>query len=185
MDRGMKEACVFYSLETGEFNGGWNGADAGSGALQQVPEGMGMLVVPIGAVAPDGRLSLPVIVGYFAALIDAGADKVRSMFITNTPGQMATYLEKEAEARRILAGDDAATVFLSAEAAAIGISVADLAAEVVAQADMWRPIGARIEAARRKAKIGVASAPNLGALAQAAKIDWQAVVAPVAEGAEA
>ena len=77
----------------------------------------------------------------------------------------------------MLADPAAATTFLSAEAAAIGISVADLAHEVTAQADEWRPIGARIEAARRKAKVDLAAATNLTDIAAATMIEWQAVVA--------
>lgn len=174
----MKEACVFYSLETGEFNGGWNGVDAGAGAFQQVPEGMGVLVVPLQAVAANGSLNMPLIVSYFSALVDAGADRVCSNYVTNTPSQFETYRRKEEEARRVLAGDSGPTVFLSAEASALGITVEDLAGQVVAQADAWLPMAAAIEAARRKAKVDIAEAENLAALKAATIIDWQAVVSP-------
>ncbi|MBB4858254.1 hypothetical protein HNO88_001573 [Novosphingobium chloroacetimidivorans] len=172
----MTEYYVVYDIETGAEGHRAQGPE-GAAMVQTLPEGKAAMIIPFAAFYTS-PLDLDIIKVSYAASIDADADKVRSMFITNTPGQMATYLQKEAEARRVLAGDTSDTVFLSAEAAAIGVSVADLAAEVVAQADQWRPLGAAIEAARRKAKVAVANATNLAELAAAAKIDWQEVVAP-------
>jgi hypothetical protein len=173
------EHYLLFNAETGALISVGQGP-ANTVTLQgsQLPDGVAIMQIPSQAVLALGGIDMAIIQASYAASIDADADKVRSMFITNTPGQMATYLEKEAEARRVLAGIDGETLFLSAEADAIGVSVADLAQEVVTQADTWRPIGARIEAARRKAKLDVASAPHLAALADAAKIDWQAIVSP-------
>jgi len=151
---------------------------AGSAELQQLGEGLVALVIPA-STFNSSPLNMPLIKASWAAALDVRADNVRSQFITNTPGQMATYVEKEAEARRILAGESSPIPFLSCEADAIGCDVTDLAHEVVAQADAWRIIGARIEAARRKAKLGIASAANLGELYRALQVDWSAVAAPV------
>jgi len=173
------EHYVLYNEETGDLISVGQGPE-NTTILQtsQLPQGVGIMRIPSQAALALGGIDIPIIKASYAASIDQDADKVRSMFITNTPGQMATYLEKEVEARRVLAHDDGPTIFLDAEAEALGMSVASLAMEIVAQADQWRPIGARIEAARRKAKVDVAAAPHLAALADAAKIDWQAVVAP-------
>jgi hypothetical protein len=172
------EYYVFFNLETGAATWGGKGS-VGATALQvaNLPEGAGVIQIPQQAVLPLGGVNLDVIKNSYAASIDADADKVRSRFITNTPGQMATYLEKEAEARRVLADPAASTIFLSLEAAALGIDVVELAHEVVTQADLWRPIGARIEAARRKAKVELEAAPHLAAIAAAIRIDWPAVAA--------
>jgi hypothetical protein len=171
------EYFVIYSTATGEPILHDHGPEGGA-AMQELHVGEAIMLIPRQALRPLGQVDIDVIKASYAGSIDADADKVRSMFITNTPGQMATYLQKETEARRVLAGDTSDIVFLAAEAAAIDVSVADLAAEVVAQADQWRPLGAAIEAARRRAKVEVTAAANLTELAAAAKIDWQAIVAP-------
>jgi hypothetical protein len=171
------EFYVVYDIETGAFATKGQGPD-GSAALQQLEDGFAVMVVPRQAVQtrdPSG-IDMNAIRVSYAASVDQDADKIRSMFITNTPGQIATYLAKEAEARAVLAGGSGSTTFLSAEADALGITVAELAAEVVAQADQWRPIGARIEAARRKAKVQLSEAANLTAIHDAVQIDWQAVI---------
>jgi hypothetical protein len=149
----------------------------GIAGTQKLEPGEAIMLVPSQALASPREINLDVIKASYCASVDQDADKVRSMFITNTPGQMATYLEKEAEARRVLAGDTSSTLFLSTEAAALDRPISDLAAEVIGQADQWRPIGARIEAARRKTKVALTAATNLTALAEAIKIDWPAVVA--------
>jgi hypothetical protein len=148
--------------------------------MSHLPEGTAIMQVPAKAVLPLGGVDLAMIKEHFAGGIDAAAELVRGKFVTNTPGQMATYLEKEAEARSVLTDAATPTVFLALEAAALGKDIVDLAQEVVAQADMWRPIGARIEAARRKAKTDLAAAPHLAAIAAAISIDWLAVVEPAA-----
>lgn len=171
------EAYAIYAEATGELITATLGYE-GSSQSQPLEDGWAVLVIPKQALRPLGQVDLDTVKASYAGSIDADADKVRSMFITNTPGQMATYLEKEQEARRVLAGDATPTVFLAAEAAALGTTVPQLAQEVVDQADQWRPIGARIEAARRKAKVDVAQAENLSALAAAALIDWSAIISP-------
>jgi len=166
-----------------------SGADAyrgqgpvGAAAVQSLQEGLAALVIPEAAFTSH-PLDLAAIKESYGEAIDIAADSVRSRFITNTPGQMATYIEKEAEARRVLADADTPTIFLACEAAALGMDVVDLAREVVAQADQWRQVGARIEATRRKAKTDLAGATHLGAIAVAIRIDWQSAIAPPAEAA--
>jgi hypothetical protein len=176
----VTEYYVVYDIETGQAVSRGEGP-AGVAALQQLEEGMATMVVPRQAVQRKGEVNLDAIRISFAASVDQDAGRVRSMFITDAPGQMETYVRKEAEARRVLAGDVTPTLFLATEAAAIGQDLHSLAQEVVDQADAWQPLAARIEAARRASKEQLATATNLSAIAAAIQIDWAAVVAPVAE----
>lgn len=87
-----------------------------------------------------------------------------------------TYLAKQAEAAAFLADSASWVPFLTAEAAATGTTVADLAAAVSANAEAWGTIGAAIEAVRRKAKVELEAASNLAEIAIAGAIDWAAVI---------
>lgn len=110
------------------------------------------------------------------AKIDAEAEDVRGRFITPGAGQAMTYLRKEAEAKAWLADHNAATPFLTAEAASTGTTVALLAADVAARAAAWSVIGPKIEAARLGAKKAVKAATNIGQMHAAATVNWQAVI---------
>lgn len=110
------------------------------------------------------------------AQIDADAEATRMRFITPGAGQAMTYLRKEAEAKAYLAGDPAPTPFLSAEAPARSMTLADLAAEVASRAAAWQGIGPKIEAARLAAKKAVQEATNISDMHQAAVIDWTAAL---------
>jgi hypothetical protein len=82
------------------------------------------------------------------------------------------YLKKEAEARAVVWGQSKPTPFLDAEAAATGVTVADLAALVVTKAEAWDAKAAQIEALRRAAKAAVAQADNIAAMHTAAQVNW-------------
>lgn len=110
------------------------------------------------------------------AKIDADAEAVRLRFITPGAGQAITYLWKTQEAKDFLADATTPVPILEAEAAALGKSVADLAAEVLAATQQWLVIGTKIEAARRVAKTSVGAATNVAQMHAAATIDWQAVL---------
>ena len=173
------EFYVVYNIETGALATKGQGP-VGSAAIQVLEPGFAVMIVPRQAVQttdPSG-IDMNAIRASYAGSVDQDAEKVRSVFITSTPGQMGTYLVKEAEARRVLAGEAGNTEFLTAEAEAVGVSIEELASEVVAQADQWRPVGARIEAARRKAKCAIQAASNLTELAAAIVIDWRLVIDP-------
>lgn len=168
----MSDYWIIYDAETGvELSRGMG--PEGCAAIQVPPQGTALIAIPK-AAWDTSPLDLDIVKASMAASVDADAEKVRSIFVTATPGQFATYLEKEAEARRVLAGHTDNLVFLPLEAEAIGAALPALAAEVVAQADAWRSIGARIEAARRKAKCALVAASTLAEIATAIQIDWQA-----------
>lgn len=101
------------------------------------------------------------------AELDGAAEAARLRYITPGAGQALTYQRKEAEARDHVAGGAGPWPILEAEAAATGRTQADLATEIIAQADAWAGVAARIEALRAGAKAAIAAAPD-HATAQAA-----------------
>lgn len=109
--------------------------------------------------------------------IDAAAENVRLRFITPGAGQAITYIWKAQEAKAYLQDASAETPILTAEAAAVGTTVAALAAEVEAATQAWLNIGTKIEAARRAAKTEVAAASNIATMHAASQIDWDQVLA--------
>lgn len=135
-------------------------------AFESVDEEAGEIVLDVAAL--DAHLH---------ALIDRGAGLFRQRFITTVPGQEMTYLRKEAEARAVVAGDEAGPM-LSAEAAATDADVAELAASVVAQADAWLQLGALIEGARIAAKRAVTAAGTEADKWAASDVYWEGLVAP-------
>lgn len=110
------------------------------------------------------------------AQIDSEAGDAVARLITVRIGQDEEYREKEAEARAYLADPGGTYVFLSAEADLLGITMADLAADVIAKADEVRPLRALIGAHRRAAKVAVTAARtahDFPAMTAAALIDWE------------
>lgn len=113
------------------------------------------------------------------AQIDADCGRFRSRFITTTPGQEMTYLEKERQARDWAAAadpQDADYPMIAGEAAARGITLAAQVALVIAQADAWRLLGAAIEAARMGAKAAVIAATTEADKIAAAQVDWEGLL---------
>jgi len=164
------EHWIVYDLETGDER--WRGSGVvGSAALQHLPEELGVVVVPQAAIV-GAALDLVVLRDTAAASIDAQAELVRQSILTPGAGQAMTYQRKEAEARAWSLYNDTATPFLSAEASARGMTIADLAAEIIELADAWVAIGAAIEGLRMGAKAAVGRAANLGAIVAAGKVDW-------------
>ncbi len=164
------EHWIVYDLETGDER--WRGSGvAGSAALQEVPDDLGVVIVPQAAIV-GAALDLDVLRDTAAASIDAQAEVIRQSILTPGAGQAMTYQRKEAEARAWSLDSDTTTPFLSAEASARGMTIADLAAEIITLADAWVAIGAAIEGLRMGAKAAVGRAANLGAIVVAGKVDW-------------
>lgn len=111
------------------------------------------------------------------ARIDAAAGEARRPFITVIPAQDVMYQRKAAQARAYQADAGAPCPSLALEAAARGMSVADLAAEILAIEDMWLAILDATEAARLGAKARVTAVATRAAKEAAAVVDWEAVVA--------
>ncbi|MBB3692996.1 hypothetical protein [Sphingomonas sp. BK580] len=166
------EHYIVYDTVTGREL--WRGgAQPGTLAAIPLPEGAAIVAVPQ-AVISSPELDLTALKVAAAARIDEEAEQVRLRFLTPGAGQGMTYLRKEAEARAYLKDPKAPTPFLAAEAAACDITVDALAAEVVAQADAWVPVGAAIEGLRMAAKRKSASGETVGAIVSAAAVAWPA-----------
>ena len=164
------EYWIIYDLATGEDRLRGSGP-VGTAALQAVPEGFGIVLVPPAAVMGP-TIDLDVIRSASLTGIDAQAELVRQSILTPGAGQAMTYQRKEAEARAWSLDNDTATPFLSAEAGAREMTIADLAVEVIQLADAWVAIGAAIEGLRMGAKAAIGRATNLGAIVAAGKVDW-------------
>lgn len=112
------------------------------------------------------------------ARIDAEAEGVRGLFVTNTASQAGVYLVKEAEAKAFVADsglDEAETPNLTREAARTGQSRMQVAMAILAKAAEWREISAVIEDIRLGAKDAVRAAATAPAKRAAAVVDWSAV----------
>jgi len=173
----MKEYWIVYHIETGEELYPGSSDYAGAHAYQHVPDGAGMVVVPAD-VAHSMPRDLFALRAALLARVDEQAEQVRSRFITATPGQIGTYVLKEAAARAWLADNTAPTVMLAPEAASRGMTIAALVEEVIANAEAWTHLSGLIEGGRFAAKAAIASATTIGGIAEAEKVDWSAVLNP-------
>ena len=164
------EYWIIYDLASGAER--WRGSGVtGAAASQVLPEGLGIVLVPSAALEGE-TLYLDVLRNTAAASIDAQAEVIRQSILTPGAGQAMTYQRKEAEARAWSLNNMTATPFLSAEAGAREMAIADLAAEIITLADAWVAIGAAIEGLRIGAKAAVSRAVNLGAIVAAGRVDW-------------
>lgn len=170
----MSEYFLFYDTASGALEGRGMGPD-GMASLQAAPMGCAVLVLPQ-TIWETNPFDLTALADHLRARVDAEAEAFRSQFITQGAGQAMTYLRKEAEAAAYLADNTAPVPFLTAEAAATGVTVAALAAAVSAQAAAWLAVGPKIEGARIGAKKAIAQATNIAAMHAAAQVDWAALV---------
>jgi hypothetical protein len=90
--------------------------------------------------------------------IDRIAETQRAKYVTAIWGQETIYLEKEAEAKSWLADNTASTPYLTAESAATGVAIADLANTVIANSEAWRQLSIHMETNRMKLKSQVNNA---------------------------
>ena len=101
------------------------------------------------------------------AQIDDAAGRARLRYITDVPGQQATYQRKEQQAREWTGAGypEPAPSFIAAEAEALDTTPQAIAQQVIALADYWAYVkGPEIEASRIKHKAAVRSATSLEAV---------------------
>lgn len=167
------EYWVVYDLATGEplYRGS---GSAGMGAVQVLPDGTALIRVPQ-AVVQTTEINLDLLRAYLAISIDNQAEQVRGRFITALPGQVGAYLLKANAARRWLADNSAPTWMLQPEATSRGMSLGDLCAEVLQREEDWERAAGPIEGLRLAAKAALETAVTLGAIVEAAKVDWSAL----------
>ena len=112
------------------------------------------------------------------ARIDEAAGRARARYITVTPGQEATYVEKgrQAEAYRAAGypADLTSYPWIQAEVNATGKTPQQAADDILAQRDQWIALGAQIEELRIKGKSDIRSATTK---AQVRQLADQAVAA--------
>lgn len=112
------------------------------------------------------------------AQIDGLADRV----FTSSASRAARYQRKEAEARAFLAAEVPVAgdyPMLTAEAAARGVTLVALAADVIAAADAYTALAAGVEAARASARIAIEAAPTIAAMRAASASAIASVAAAV------
>ena len=103
------------------------------------------------------------------AAVDQAAGRKRLQFITDSPGQQAVYLAKEAEARAYVAlvsppADLADYPMIASEIGITGATALEVANVWIAMADQWRDTSAAIENARLTAKRDIAAAADRAAI---------------------
>lgn len=104
------------------------------------------------------------------AAIDGAAGAARLRYITDVPGQQATYLVKASEAAAFLAGAATPGPYLQAEAEATGQTPRAAAQQIIAVQTYWGAhIGPAIEKARRSGKIAAAASTTLDEVEHARK----------------
>lgn len=136
-----------------------------SGVTREVVNGVTMIGLDLTVLRPA-----------LYARIDAEAEAFCKGFVTPGETQMVRYQRKEAQARAYLADSNASVPMLEAEATATGVTVATLAATVVAIADAWGGIMDVVEGARIGAKKAVLAAATAPDAVLAAQVDWQALI---------
>ena len=141
---------------------------------KQAQPGEGVMLATADAIVV-AEVNLQPVKDSAAAQVDAAAETQRETLITGGSGQAMTYMAKNAEALGWLANNAYPTPFLSAEAAAIGSTVAALAAEVRNAASAWATEGSAIEAKRRKSKMAIQAATNVAEIHAAMQVDWSAL----------
>ena len=105
-----------------------------------------------------------------AAKVDLAAGATRSKYITTAPGQEATYTEKARQCEAYKAAAYPATpdpvghAYVIADANAKSCSYRVACDAILAERDQWAVLGARIEEARRKAKIAITAASTAEAV---------------------
>jgi hypothetical protein len=110
--------------------------------------------------------------------IDRNAEQARLRYVTAGAGQAMAYKAKEEEARMVTTFapgvdlDPSAFPFLALEAEATGQTLRQVAQVVVAAADLWRQVGARIEVLRLSAKRAVEAAASESEVRVAARVEW-------------
>ncbi len=92
--------------------------------------------------------------------IDRAAGEARLRYITDVPGQQATYMTKAQQAREFLgAPEGEVPPYVQAEAEAMGVAALPAAEYIAATEHAWsNVIGPGIERARRAGKLAVSAA---------------------------
>ncbi len=110
------------------------------------------------------------------ARVNAEAGVFRRRFITDIPGQIGTYLTKEAEAKAYAADQGADCPYLESEATGTNRPIGDVATDVSQTAARWRKLDAAIEGARRGAVVAIQGALTADRISAVGSVDWEALL---------
>lgn len=98
--------------------------------------------------------------------IDTAAEELRSIYITASPGQVATYIMKYNDATAFKTAGYTGTVpgLVQAEVDATGATAEEAADDIIAQYTAWNQLAGFIEKVRRTAKVSVNEATSNSAV---------------------
>jgi len=105
-------------------------------------------------------------------------DPVKAMLIEQLDAAAMAIIvpgQKPIHARKLAEAQAGAGPLIEAEAEAMGVPVADVAAQIIAKAAEQDALEVRVEVARRQAKAAIQAAKNVGKAHQASQVDWDAV----------
>jgi len=148
----------YYDAITGDYRGCGNDATAPAGTTATTTP-------PVFPAKPIDQTKAE-----SAAEIDQKAGQVRQKYITTAAGQEATYTEKARQCEAYKAAAYPATpdpvghAYVIAEANAKRVQLSGRCDAILAERDQWAALGAKIEEARRKAKIAIAAASTAEAV---------------------
>lgn len=166
----MFENFIVYDKASGKEL--WRGSrPAGTGISRPLPDGAGILFVPQ-EVMEQIEIDLDALRTALSEGVDNAAERTRARYVTALPAQVGIYLLKANAIRRWLADRTASTAMFQPEANSRGMTLEALADEVLALEAQWEIIGGEIEGLRFGAKRAIAEATTIGAIAQAAMVDW-------------
>lgn len=106
-------------------------------------------------------------------IVDERAEAYCLQYVTAGQTQMMRYKQKEEEARKWTADNNAAAPLLTAEANATNVPLADLVAQVLEMADAWVAIMARVESKRICAKQQIATSTNVLQMVYFANVSFE------------
>ena len=166
-------AWVVYNIADGQER--WRQQDQNPDAARQqvLPEGMALL-----ECSPEVLSTIPINLDLLKAelrhKIDKATEEQRKKIITSEPSKIAAYFYKETQARAWIDGVSNPVDFpwLALEAAAVDMSITDLAALIISNANANGLAGAQVEATCMGAKKALADATNLTEVAAALNITW-------------
>ena len=135
-------------------------ASADALTIGDVAEGDARFYVPCDAPRPD----LETYRAQALAKVDADAGAACAKYVTVAAMQAHRYQRKYDQARAFLANEPGPFGMLEAQAAETGDTVAMIAAEVIATADLWLPLEDAIEGKRMGAKKAIRAAASYAAI---------------------
>jgi hypothetical protein len=176
----LLEYGVVIDTVTGEVCSKIEGSSGVLGATSRsLPPGRMVVPTPSEAIRPAGlEVDLDLLKQRASANVGATAELARHRFVTPGEAKSMSYMQKANEARAWSVNSSAVTPILAAEAAVRGMSMTELATEILEMEAAWIAAEAQINAAEMGAKQAIQSATNIAQIVAAGSIDWDTVTSP-------